>query len=171
MSSNLPRRPVRFIKENEELLKSQEGLAGQSKTATDFEENVPYGTISRPTATYRTPPDRVNGNQFFRRYINGILDVPYAAAKVIDAIHRAKDSGGIDQLNGEEKTALSLIFPTQFGSMSSAVASATAMVQQRLSLMEVEQIRQTVAAHLQEELNYNAGRGGGNTPGRSQTRS
>lgn len=170
MSSNLPRRPVRFVEQNADLLKSQAGIAGQSKTATDFNENVPHGTISRPTSSYRTPVDRVSGNEFFRRYITGELDVPYAVSKVLDAIHRAKDSGGIDQLNGEEKTVLGAIFPLQFG-ISTAVAASMAMVQQRLTSIEVEQIRQTVAAHLQEELNWNAGLGGGSAPGRSQSRS
>jgi hypothetical protein len=169
MPNNLPRRPVRFVEQNDELLKAQEGIAGQSKTATDFSENVPHGTISRPTATYRTPADRVSGNEFFRRYLNGMLDIPYAVSKVLDAVHRAKDSGGIDQLNGEEKTVLGVIFPVPFG-LADAVAGSMAAVQQRLSLIEVEQIRQAVAAHLQEELNYNAGRGGGSVPGRHQTK-
>lgn len=169
MSSNLPRKPVLLVEENHDLLKSQEGLAGQSKTATDFSENVPYDTISAPTATYRTPSGRVNGNEFFRRYITGPLDVGYAVRKVLLAMARAKDSGGINQLNGEEQSVLRVLFPVQFG--GDTLSGDQAMVQYRLTLIEVEQIRQAVAAHIQEELNYNAGMGGGSVPGRSQTRS
>ena len=170
MPSNLPRKPVLLVEENLDLLKSQEGLAGQSMTATNFSENVPYGTISRPTATYRTPPDRVSGNEFFRRYITGLLDIPYATRKVLFALARAKDSGGVDQLNGEEKSVLCVLFPVQFG-MGIDIAGGIAQIQQRISLDEIGQIRQAVAAHIQEELNYNAGIGGGSAPGRHQTRS
>ena len=74
MSNNLPRRPVRFVEQNEELLKSQEGIAGQRQGATDFSEDQPVAQISRPTAQYRTPIDRVSGNEFFRRYLSGELD-------------------------------------------------------------------------------------------------
>jgi hypothetical protein len=171
MSSNLPRQPVRFIQENQDLLKSQEGLAGQKSGSTDFYENEPYVHISGPSSTYRTPPDRMCGNAFFRRYLNGSLDLPYAVSKVIDALHRAKDSGGINQLNNEERTALNVLFPTQFSFSSEPVVDAIAMVQMKISMPEIELIRQTVAAHIQEELNYNAGVAGGSTPGRHQTRS
>lgn len=170
MSNNLPRKPVRFIPQNDELLKSQEGIAGQRKGATDFSEDEPYAHISAATASYRTPADRVRGNEFFRRYINGRLDLKYAVSRVVDAIHRVKDSGGHDQLNNQEKTALGILFPLQFSFVGDTMTDAVAMVQMRLALVEVEQIRRAVAAQLQEELNYNAGRGGGSTPGRSQSR-
>jgi hypothetical protein len=161
---------VSFIPENQELLKSQAGIAGQRLSATNFSENEPFVHISGPSASYRTPPDRVQGNVFFRRYLNGALDVPYAVSKVIDALHRVKDSGGINQLNNEERTALSVLFPTQFSFVSEPIVDAIAVVQLRLSLLEIEQIRQEVAAHISEELNWNAGMGGSSTPGRHQTR-
>lgn len=170
MSNNLPRKPVRFIPENQDLLKSQEGLAGQRQGATDFDENEPYSHISTQSSSYRTPADRVSGNVFFRRYLGGTLDLEYATQKVVDALHRAKDGGGINQLNNEEKTCLSVLFPTQFTFGTEPVVEEVAVVQMRISLMELEQIRQAVAAHVQEELNYNAGQGGGSVPGRSQTR-
>jgi hypothetical protein len=172
MSNNLPRRPVRFVEQNEELLKSQEGLAGQRQGATDFSEDQPVAQISRPTAQYRTPIDRVSGNEFFRRYLSGELDMGYAVSKVVDAIHRAKDGGGVDQLNNEEKTCLSILFPQQFHGMDNAYVSGTiAAVQLRIQPEEIAAIRVEVAKHVQEEMNYNAGRGGGSAPGRHQTRS
>jgi len=171
MSNNLPRKPVRFIEENQELLKSQEGIAGQRKGATDFSEAQTVAHISRPTATYRTPADRVNGNEFFRRYLNGSLDLGYVVAKVVDAMHRAKDCGGADQLNTEEKTALSILFPMQFNYIDSGMVLSVSAVQMKLTPLETVEVRRAVAAHLQEELNYNAGQGGSSAPGRHQTRS
>jgi hypothetical protein len=169
--NNLPRRPVRFIPENQDLLKSQEGIAGQREGATDFEYSEAFAQVPEDRGTYRTPVGRVNGNAFFRRYINGSLDVEYATQKIVDAIHRVKDGGGVNQLNTEEKTVLSVMFPAQFSFVSEPVVESVAIVQMRLSLPEVDMVRQSVAAHLQEELNYNAGMGGNSAPGRSQTRS
>jgi hypothetical protein len=172
MSNNLPRKPVRFVPQNDELLKSQEGIAGQREGATDFSEDQPFAQISKPSASYRTPIDRVSGNEFFRRYLDGRLDIKYAVGKVVDALHRAKDGGGVDQLNNEEASCLRLLFPMPFHDMSNAAVCGTiAAVQFRISELEKEQIRRAVSSHIQEELNYNAGLGGNSTPGRSQTRS
>jgi hypothetical protein len=171
MSSNTPRKPVRFIEENQDLLKAQEGIAGQRKGATDFSEAQTVAHISRPTATYRTPVDRVNGNEFFRRYIDGSLDLSYCVAKVVDAIHRAKDSATANQLNTEEETALSILFPMQFNYIDSGMVLTVSAVQMKLTPLETIEVRRAVAAHLQEELNYNAGMGGSSAPGRHQTRS
>jgi len=170
--NNLPRKPVRFVPQNEELLKSQEGIAGQRKGGTDYSLDESVATISKPTAQYRTPPDRNIGNIFFRRRINGSVDLKYAVGKVVDAIHRFKDGGGINQLNNEEATCLRILFPYQFGGLENAAVSGTiAAVQLRLAPEEIEVIRIAVAKHLQEELNYNAGRGGSSVPGRSKSRS
>ena len=168
---NLPRRPVTWQEHNSELLKSQPGIAGQSKTATDYKQEEDLARISTPQAQYRTPLDRVNGNEFFRRYIGGQLDLAYACEKVVWALARAKDGGGINQLNTEEQTALGILFPAQFPVMDSGMVGAVAAVHNRLSPMEMQAIRQGVAAKLQEIMNYNAGRGGGSAPGRSYTRS
>lgn len=170
MSNNLPKVPVRLLEQNQELLKS---TAGQAPGATDYSQTETVATISGtdPRATYRTPPDRMCGNEFFRRYINGVLDLRYAVDKVVDALHRAKDGGGVDQLNNEEKTALGILFPMQFATVDSSMTLQVAAVQLKITPVEMEAIRQAVAAHLQEELNYNAGRGGSSAPGRHQTRS
>lgn len=171
MSNNLPKVPVRLLEQNDELLKAQAGISGQSHEATDYSNTEVVGVISGPQATYRTPPDRMIGNVFFRRYINGALDLRYAVDKVVDALHRCKDGGGIDQLNNEEKTALGVLFPMQFATVDNSMIMQVASVQLKISLMEMDAIRQAVAAHVQEELNYNAGRGGSSAPGRHQTRS
>ena len=118
MSNNLPRRPVRFVEANQDLLKSQVGTASPGpgwagqREGTDYrEEEVVYKVPAGVQSSYRTPADRVNGNQLFRRYTNGSLDVKWAMHQVVDALHRAKESGGHDQLNSLEKVALSVLFP------------------------------------------------------------
>lgn len=169
MSNNLPRVPVRFLEHNQEMIKAQEGLAGQQEGATDYSEDNAYAEISGVQPSYRVPVERANGNPIFRRYVNGSLDIRYAADKVIDALHRVRNSGGVDQLNTEEKTALSVLFPMQFDFVPSGMTQAVAAVHLRLSPLEVDQIRHYVSSHLAEEMNWNAGRGGGSTPGRSQT--
>lgn len=167
--NNLPKVPVRLLPQNDELLKS---TAGQAPGATDYRQTESIASMSGvQQGSYRTPPDRVCGNEFFRRYISGVLDLKYAVNKVVDALHRAKDSGGVDQLNNEEKTALSILFPMQFTFIDSSMTAQVAATQLRISPLECETIRQAVASHIQEELNYNAGRGGGSTHGRHQTRS
>jgi len=171
MSNNLPRKPVRFVPQNEELLKSQEGIAGQRKDGTDYSQDEAVGTISKPSATYRTPPDRNIGNVFFRRYVGGSLDYDYACHKIIDAIHRYKDTKDAHQLNNEEMTALGVLFPQVFTFVDNTIVNTIAAVQMRLAPEEVAMLRKKVAAHLAEEMNYNAGRGGGSVPGRHDTRS
>jgi hypothetical protein len=163
--------PVRFIESNKDLLKSGPGWAGQ-REGTDWRPNeesnyqVPPGV----RAEYRTPADRVSGNVMFRRYPNGMLDISLAMSCVVDALHRVKESGGHDQLNSLEKVALSVLFPTMFQYVAPGMAQSVASVQLRLSPVEILQIREAVSRHLAEELNWNAGRGGGSVPGRHVTR-
>lgn len=167
-SHNLPRKPVRFLPQNEALLKAQD--AGQSHEATDYSQDVVIPTVGPKRSSYRMPLDRECGNYMFRRYMDGSLDLSYACHKVIDAIHQAKDSGGADVLNSLQKVALSVLFPNSFDFVDSAMVPQIASVQLRLSPEEVQLIRMKVAAHLAEEMNWNAGRGGGSVPGRSATR-
>lgn len=167
-SSNLPRKPVRFIEANQELLKSQEGAAGQRKGGTDYSKDIAAPTISGySVGTYRTPADRVNGNEIFRRYPDGMLDLGYACNKVIDALHIAKQGG---PLNSVQQAALSALFPMTFNYHDSNMVDHVRTVNCRITPMEAIVVARKVAAHLAEEMNWNAGRGGGSVPGRSDTR-
>lgn len=170
--SNYTRMPVRFVPQNQDLLKSQQpGHAGQ-RLGTDYRPNEEVVSKVGPgvQATYRMPPGRVNGNVLFRRYPNGALDLEYAVHKVVDALHRVKNSGGVDQLNSSEKSALSVLFPHSFDFVPPGMAAGVMTVNLRLSPAEVLQIKEAVATHLAEEMNYNAGLGGGSVPGRSSTK-
>ncbi len=178
MSNNYTRMPVRFIKANEELLKSQvgsaspgPGWAGQ-REGTDWQpgEVSAYQVAPGVQPQYRTPPDRAISNMLFRRYPNGALDIMYAKNLVVDALHRVKESGGHDQLNSLEKVALSVLFPMSFDYVAPGMAPAVASVQLRLGPAELLLIREAVARHLAEEVNWNAGKGGGSVPGRHVTR-
>jgi hypothetical protein len=164
MTHNFTRRPIGQIEENRELLKS---IAGDSYHTPDFKDD-PGAEV--PTAVmapqYRTPHGRVSGNRFFRRYPDGMLDIDYAAHKVIDAIHTAKK-----QLpcSPEDTVALQIMFPSLFPGLDSGMVEQMAAVQLDLLPQEREMVRRKVAAHFAEELNWNAGQGGGSVPGRSQT--
>lgn len=167
--SYFPRVPVRYNPANRELLKSQdEGLAGQKRT-TDYSQELDLATVSRSGEDhFRVPSGRNIGNVFFRRFVDGSLDVEHAKHTVLEALHKVKDSGGVDTLNAQEHAALGVLFPSQFGV---GVSSFMGPVQFRLSPLEIESVRQVVAAHLAEELNWQGGMGGGSVPGRSTTRS
>lgn len=165
---NYTRMPVRFVPQNSELLAKS---AGADKPTTDYSEDPSLAIFTEygPVET-RYPVGRVDGNPLFRRYTDGSLDVMYAVHKVVDAIHAIRDSGGADVLGPVDRMALSVLFPYSFAYVDSGMLSHVATVQLRLSPMEVEMIRARVASHLAEEMNWNAGRGGGSVPGRSTTR-
>lgn len=163
-----PRLPVRFVPANEELLKAQYAGSESGTTDAGVNETVP---VARMEPSYRTAPDRISGNEMFRRYPNGMLDVDHAKHQVIDALHKVKDKG---PLNSMEVVALSVLFPDlfadHFGVVDSATIDAVRRVQLKLHPEETMAIAAAVAGHLAEEENYNAGQGGGSVPGRHITR-
>jgi len=170
MSNTLTRFPVRFLKSNTELLKSMGTDYSDVKGKTDYINDTDAPTLPAGIQpSYRTPHDRVNGNVMFRRYLNGVLDMDYACQQVIDAVHRFKF--GATPLYEQESVALSVLFPTAFvDAMDPAMAASVAAVNLQLLPEEHIAIRIKVAAHLAEEMNWNAGDGGGSVPGRHQTK-
>lgn len=167
--NNQPRVPVRFLAHNQDLVKAQ---AGQSHEATDYSEEVTVARVLPGVQpSYRVPADRECGNEMFRRYTNGMLDMEYATHKIVHALHLARDAGTADVLNSLDKVALSVLFPMSFDYVGSGMVDHVARVQLRLTPQEVQALRMKVAAHLAEEMNWNAGIGGGSVPGRSSTRS
>lgn len=166
--NNLPRRPVRFQPGNDELLKSQGVNYEEAKDKTDYIQDTTAPVVDQVQGSYRTPHDRVNGSKMFRRYLDGRLDMEHACGTVIDAIHRYKQKD--IPVGTQECVALQAIFPGHFDKdVDPMMAASVAAVNLDLVPEETAMIRIKVAAHLAEEMNWNAGMGGGSTPGRNQT--
>lgn len=114
---------------------------------------------------YKTPEYAwMAGNGPFRRYANGMLDIPHAVTHVLECLDKAKDGG---YLNEMEKCILSIIVP----GMDALVSKEIASTKVRLSPEEEAKIRLMVVANRREALNWNAGRGGGSVPMRTSTKS
>lgn len=166
MSNTLPRKPVHLVPQNAALL--QKADAGQIDGGTDYVNNVTAVNMRAIPQTYRTPIGRVKGNEMFKRYLNGNLAVDYCVQKVIEAVHNMKFGVATSP---EDRAVLTAMFPgvPAFGGADEVMAVAVSRVNIRISPMERELIRQRVAAHFAEEINWNAGLGGGSVPGRSST--
>ncbi len=166
-NDHFPKVPVRFVKGNDELLKS---MYSDAKGSTDYVNDTTAPTHAPGvSSSYNVPTDRPNGNVMFRRYLNGSLDMDYACQQVIDACHRAKYNAA--PLYTQEAVALQVLFPASFsGEVDPLMAASVAAVNLNLIPEEQALIRAKVAAHLAEEMNYNAGLGGGSVPGRSATK-
>lgn len=167
MSNTHSKVPVRFLGGNMDLLKS---MYSDVKGKTDYINDTTAPTAAAGVQpSYRTPSDRVNGNVMFRRYLDGKLDMDYACQQVISAVHRAKY--GAAPLYEQEAVALSVLFPGSFSdTIDPLMAASVAAVNIKLLPEEQAMIRIKVASQLAEEINYNAGNGGGSVPGRSQTK-
>jgi hypothetical protein len=168
--NNLPRLPVRYLADNSELLKSMEVLSGgQAGQGTDYEpedlaQEVPPGVVS----SFNAPVNRMNGNVVFRRLPNGDLDLENAKHIVVDLLHLVKDKQPLTEI---EKLILGCMFPLMFPFVDPRLAAPIMSVQLRLAPWECALVTEKVAAHLQAEMSYNSGIGGGGDPGRSHTRS
>lgn len=166
---SLPRVPVYMVPGNASLLKG--ASAGAESGATDFRMDNDYATVTMPmTQSYRYPADRVNGNEVFRRYLNGTLDLGYAKDKAVDAIHKVKRRS---PLLPEDCHVLVSLFPGVHEIVSVCseygIIPANAFIISKISPMEIDAVRQLVAAHFAEESNWNAGQGGGSVSGRGHT--
>jgi len=136
-------------------------------------EVVAKSTSYRPgevhPMTYRHPAQnpslgREDGNTPLRRYPNGLLDVGYVASFIIEVIHKAELGGNLTNF---EKALLTLILPGHFQLIDAQIAASFAhLTDEEKLLLSVKVMR-----HFNEELNYNAGAGGGSVPFRHVTKS
>ena len=148
----------------------QKALSGGSpeEALTDYRQTEPATmVVSGVTSSYRTPANRATGNDVFRRYQDGALDISYAKDKVVDMIHAVKDGHSITEV---EKCILTCCFPEVFYFVDPDVAANLMRINLRITPQEMVAIAMAVAAHLSEEANYNAGMGGGSVPGRGTSR-
>jgi len=149
--SHFPRKPVRFIEANDELLDIQKAVASDMRTSTDYGGPTETAYPAQSEPQYRTPHDRVSGNEMFRRYPDGSLDYAYAKDKVVEAVHKVRD-GGV--LTSVERVALSCMFPHMFSGVDSGVSAAVRAVNLRLSAEESMKVALLVAKHLSQEMSF-----------------
>ena len=163
---HLPRLPLNL----------QKAISGGSaeEELTNYKQNAPTNVptyASGVDSTFRAPMDRANGNVVFRRYPDGSLDIASAADKVLDMVHRVQENGNSSAfLTNQEELILSVVFPTAFSFVDSSLLDRMREVNLRITADEAFLVAMKVQAHLKEELNWNAGQGGGSVPGRSVTR-
>ncbi len=126
--------------------------------------NPSYKVTQNHPVNYKDMDDRpsIHAMSRMRRYPDGKLDYNWAAQIIIDAIHKAEYNGYLTPL---EESMITVVFPIKFRKTEPAQAE----VRTQLSRSEKEWLREYVEAQLKEELNYNAGRGGGSVPGRKRT--
>lgn len=167
--SHFPKVPVRFIADNDELLKAQSGagsLAGQPMTDHAVQEHIPQQNAA--SVHFRAPYDRVNGNVMFRRYPDGQLDVDNSVAILMRILNAQKDGA---PLTVQEKLAIQCVFPTIFPHEDPSLLESLRSVNLRITPLECLMLAIECGKHLAEQENFNAGYGGGSVPGRHQTRS
>lgn len=194
--SHLPRLPIRFLSEHDELrrslteevdlkkgaeemaslraelqksAKSGESLSGGQAGGTDWEpaESVP-SVPGGVVPQFRAPGDRNIGNVLFRRNPDGTLDVEAAKNLVVDMIHKVKDNLPLTEL---EKLTLGIMMPLVFDFVDPRLSAPMMAIHLRLTPWEVMLVNEKVSAHLTAEMSYNAGLGGGGDPGRATSRS
>ncbi len=149
--SHLPRVPVRFVQQNDHLIKG--GYAGSSIDGTNYKpgnEEV-IGEMATIQPSYRVPTDRPNGNEFFRRNPNGMLDMDYAVQKVVDAIHSVCDGVAPTMF---EQICLSSLYPGAFLHPVVADPAITSRILLRITPEEAIQIVMGVSAHMHAEHEF-----------------
>jgi hypothetical protein len=149
--SHFPRRPVRFVEGNAELLKSMEpNIEGGQAGATDL-KITEHASDAHMDPQFRAPTDRINGNEVFRRYPNGNLDLENAKHIVVDLLHKVKDKHPLTDL---ECLILGCFFPLMFPLADAGLAEPMMRVQLRIAPWECLIVTQLVADHLQSEMGY-----------------
>ena len=113
-----------------------------------------YPTMYRDQYNDRTILPRNEGCTPLRRYPNGTLDFDYVMNIVIDLVHKAQSGGYLTEF---EKAVLAVILPDKF---SELIDQKIARTMANLSLEERMLLALKVERHMNEEMNYNAGRGG-----------
>lgn len=153
MSYNGPRVPLNM---------QQDGVAKGMKKNPSY-ESARSNQIHEPqySSIGDDRPSMVEQSRV-RRYPNGILDYKWVVSAIVDAIHKAESGMYLTPL---EESLLTVFFPLKF----EKVEASQAEIRTQLSRSEKAYVKDMLDAHFKEELNYNAGRGGGSVPGRGRT--
>ena len=151
--SNSPRIPLHM--QNTEIAKAakQSNPSYESFRPNEIHESKYQDMGDRPST---------HAMARMRRGPDGVLDLQWATNVILDAIHKAEYNGYLTPL---EESLLTVVFPVKFRMTEPQMAE----IRTQLSRTEKAKLKQLVSAHISEEANYNAGRGGGSTPGRTRT--
>jgi len=132
---------------------------------TSYIPGETHPTMYRTPFNDRTIAPRNNGCTVLRRYPDGRLDIAYVANKVIEIFHKMKDGGNTTEM---ERAIMCMALPKAFGKL---IDSKIAQTMTKLTKDERLLLALYLDKHRREELNWNAGQGGGSVPGRGSTRS
>ena len=115
-------------------------------------------------SNYKKMEDRssMNESSRLRRSVNGELDYEWVMHQIVNAIHAAEKG---EHQTPIQESLLTVVFPIRFDK----VEVAQAEIRTQLSRTEKKHLKAMVEARLKEELNWNAGNGGGSVEGRSRT--
>jgi len=132
---------------------------------TSYRPGEVHPTMLRTPHNDRTILPRNEGCTILRRYPDGRLDIPYVANKIIEIFHKMKDGGNTTEM---ERAVLCMALPQAF---SKLIDPKIAQTMTKLAKDERMMLALYLDKHRREELNWNAGMGGGSVPGRGSTRS
>lgn len=137
----------------------------KARTSNPSWESFRPNQIHAPEYRYQGD-DRPNTHMMsvMRRAPDGQLDLEWAKNMVLEAIHGAETPHGLQPVHA---ALLTVVFPDASANMEPMQAD----MMTRLSASEKRAVRALVEAHIAEEMNWNAGRGGGSTSGRSRSTS
>ncbi len=142
--SHFPKIPMHL--QNPDLFKAS--LAGSAITNSSIQETVPSASTH---SQYRTPPDRVNGNEVFRRLPNGQVDMLAAVDTCLAALNQLKFKG---PLNDIECRILCACFPEAMKEvvpeMDGHMAAAECRSRLRVSEEEIRDIAALTSMKLME---------------------
>jgi hypothetical protein len=132
---------------------------------TSYRSGITHKPEYRSQYTDPRLSPRNTGCTILRRYPNGRLCFEYVAQEIISLYNKVRDHGHVTEF---EKAVLCLVLPQQFESL---IDPKIAQTMTKLTKDERMVLAMMVDRHVREELNWNAGFGGGSVRGRGQTRS
>lgn len=152
MSYNESKKPLHF--QNPDLRKGNAANPSFESFRPNVIHEVQYSEMDDRASTHAMAS--------MRRYPNGELDYQWAVSVIMDAIHKAERGM---YLTPVEEAMITVVFPLKYR----ATEPMQAEIRTKLSSTEKSDLKELVEAQIKEELNYNAGNGGGSVPGRTRS--
>lgn len=130
-----------------------QGSASPAGDVMEWVADSAFQTETRPAgiqSDYRVDIFRTSGNQVFRRYHDGRLDIEAAKNVVVEVVNKVK--WGVTPPTDMEKLILSVYFPDVFDFMDPIVAAKMRAAQMNLSQQEIQLVATLVAKHFNEVM-------------------